>query len=314
MMKNDKTMLSRVAGSSRRNAALFILGLLTAVPAFAQKAYESAEAAAGAFQAAVASGDKAALNTVLGKNWRSFIPTKGVEREDIDVFLAAWAKGHRIIAQTTDKSLLEVGTEGWTLPIPIVRAKAGWQFDPAAGADEMRTRRIGRNELATIQATLAYFDAQKEYASEDRNGDGVLEYAQKFKSSKGKRDGLYWPVSGKEPESPLGPLVADMKPGEGYHGYRYKILTGQGKAAPGGAYSYLIKRRMVSGFAVVAWPLRHGDTGVMSFMISHDGQLYEKNLGPKSEAVASRMKLFNPDDGWTKVPLPASAQPVSSTQ
>ena len=297
-----------------KNAVLLAAMLLTSTMAMAQKAYDSADAAATAFQAAVAKGDKAALATVLGKNWKRFVPTQGIDKEDLETFLAAWDKGHRIVAQTPEKSLLEVGTEGWTLPIPIVKAKAGWQFDPAAGADEMRTRRIGRNELATIQATLAYFDAQKEYASQDRNGDGVLEYAQKFKSSKGKHDGLYWPVSGTEPESPLGPLVADMKPGEGYHGYRYKILTGQGKAAPGGAYSYLIKRRMVSGFAVVAWPLRHGDTGVMSFMISHDGQLYEKNLGPKSEAVASHMKLFNPDDGWSKVPLPASAQPVGTTQ
>ena len=297
-----------------KNAVLLAAMLLTSTMAMAQKAYDSADAAATAFQAAVAKGDKAALATVLGKNWKRFVPTQGIDQEDLDTFLAAWDKGHRIVVQTPEKSLLEVGTEGWTLPIPIVKAKTGWQFDPVAGADEMHTRRIGRNELATIQATLAYFDAQKEYASQDRNGDGVLEYAQKFKSSKGKRDGLYWPVSGKEQESPLGPLVADMKPGEGYHGYRYKILTGQGKAAPGGAYSYLIKRRMVSGFAVVAWPLRHGDTGVMSFMISHDGQLYEKNLGTKSEAVASQMKLFNPDDGWTKVPLPASAQPAGTTK
>jgi hypothetical protein len=171
----------------------------------------------------------------------------------------------------------------------------------------MRTRRIGRNELATIEAVLAYFDAQKEYATVDRNGDGVLEYAQKFKSAKGKHDGLYWPASGNEAQSPLGPRVADLKPSEGFYGYRYKILTSQGTAAPSGAYNYLIKGRMVSGFAVVAWPVDYGDTGVMSFMISHDGQIYEKDLGSKSSQIASEMKSFNPDDGWTKVPLPASA-------
>lgn len=291
----------------RRSAAVLLLGLLMSAPVLAQKAYDSAEAAAEAFKAAVAADDKTALNTVLGKNWKTFIPTQGIDKEDIDTFLTAWNKGHRIIEQTPEKSLLEVGSEGWTLPLPIVKAKAGWKFDPAAGADEMRTRRIGRNELATIQATLAYFDAQKEYASEDRNGDGVLEYAQKFKSAKGKKDGLYWPVSGKEPESPLGPLVADLKPDQGYFGYRYKILNAQGKAAPGGAYNYLIKGRMVSGFAAVAWPVRYGDTGVMSFLISHDGELYEKNLGPKSAEVAGGMKRFNPNEGWTKVPLPASA-------
>jgi hypothetical protein len=296
------------AGQSvRRRAVAVMLGMLMAAPVLAQKAYDSAEAAANAFQAAVAKGDKAALGTVLGKNWKTFIPDKSVDQEDIDLFLAGWNKAHRIVSLTPGKSLLEVGDQGWTLPVPIVKAKTGWKFDPVAGADEMRTRRIGRNELATIQVTLAYFDAQKEYASQDRNGDGVLEYAQKFKSSTGKHDGLYWQVSGSEPESPLGPRVADIKPGDGYYGYRYKILKGQGKAAPGGAYSYLIKGRMVSGFALVAWPLRYGDTGVMSFVISHDGELYEKNLGAKSAEIASNMKSFNPDEGWSKVPLPASA-------
>jgi len=303
---NKKITIAGTEQKMRRSLVALTLGLALSAPVLAQKAYESAEAAANAFQAAVAKDDKAALGTVLGKNWKSLIP-KDVDREDIDTFLAGWNKAHRIVAQTPDKSLLEVGDQGWTLPIPIVKGKAGWKFDPVAGADEMKTRRIGRNELATIQASLAYFDAQKEYAGQDRNGDGVLEYAQKFKSSKGKQDGLYWPASGNAPESPLGPLVADLKPGEGYYGYRYKILTSQGKAAPGGAYSYLIKGRMVSGFAAVAWPVRYGDTGVMSFLISHDGQLYEKDLGPKSAELAAKMTSFNPDDGWSKVPLPASA-------
>ena len=303
---NNKIMSVFAEQNVRRSIVVLTLGLALSTPALAQKAYESAESAAEAFQAAVAKDDKAALGTVLGKNWKAFIP-KDVDREDIDTFLAGWSKAHRIVAQTPDKSLLEVGDQGWTLPIPIVKGKAGWKFDPVAGADEMKTRRIGRNELATIQASLAYFDAQKEYAGQDRNGDGVLEYAQKFKSSKGKQDGLYWPATDKQAESPLGPLVADLKPGEGYYGYRYKILTSQGKAAPGGAYSYMIKGRMVSGFAAVAWPVRYGDTGVMSFLISHDGQLYEKDLGPKSAELAGKMSSFNPDEGWSKVPLPASA-------
>ena len=302
-------MKKKTTGTQQKmhqGAAVLLLSLLVSAPAFAQKAYDSDVAAADAFQAAVASGDKAALGTVLGKNWKAFIPTQGIDREDIDTFLDGWKKSHKLVSQTPEKSLLEVGDQGWILPIPIVKANTGWKFDPVAGADEMRTRRIGRNELATIQATLAYFDAQREYATADRNGDGVLEYAQKFKSAKGKRDGLYWPASGNEAQSPLGPLVADLKPGEGYHGYRYKVLTSQGAAAPGGAYSYLIKGRMVSGFAVIAWPVRYGETGVMSFMVSHDGQVYEKNLGPKSAQIASGLKSFNPDDGWSKVPLPAS--------
>lgn len=307
-MKNYKSSFMFESRILCRTAGMLCLGFALSAPALAQKAYDSAAAASDALKAAVASGDKAALSAVLGKNWKTFIPTQGIDQEDIDTFLAGWNKAHRIVEQTPDKSLLEVGDQGWTLPIPIVKAKSGWKFDPVAGADEMKTRRIGRNELATIQASLAYFDAQKDYASADRNGDGVLEYAQKLKSSKGTHNGLYWQASGSEPESPLGPLVADLKPGEGYHGYRYKILTSQGKAASGGAYGYLIKGRMVSGFAAVAWPLRYGDTGVMSFIISHDGQLYEKDLGPKSADIAAGMKSFNPDEGWSKVPLPASVQ------
>ncbi len=170
----------------------------------------------------------------------------------------------------------------------------------------MKTRRIGRNELAVMQAALAYFDAQKDYASVDRIGDGVLQYAQKFWSSPGKHDGLYWPVNADEEESPLGPLFAesDKKPGEGYQGYHFKILTAQGKDAPDGAYSYLIKDRMVSGFALIAWPMKYGDSGVMSFMVNHDGQLYEKDLGKQSDAIANKTTAFNPDASWRKVSPP----------
>ncbi len=305
-MKNYKSLLMIKSRTLSHVAIALCFGASVAIPAFAQKTYSSPEAAAAAFQAAVADADHKAMSVVLGEKWKTFIPTQDVEKEDIDVFLAAWGKGHRVVTQTPGKSLVEVGDQGWTLPIPIVKTAKGWKFDPVKGVDEMKTRRIGRNELATIQATLAYFDAQKEYASMDHNGDGVLEYAQKFKSSPGKQDGLYWPMAPNVAESPLGPLVADLKPGDGYHGYRYKILTSQGKAAPGGAYSYLIKGRMVSGFAVVAWPLRYGDTGVMSFLISHDGKIYEKNLGPKTADVVAGMTKFNPDESWAEVLAPAS--------
>jgi hypothetical protein len=170
----------------------------------------------------------------------------------------------------------------------------------------MRTRRIGRNELATMQAILAYYDAQREYSTVDHNGDGIYEYARKFVSTKGKKDGLYWEAPPGSDESPLGPLLAQQKPGggTGYHGYRYKILTKQGKEAPGGAYDYIIGKRMRSGFAGIAWPVRYGDTGVMSFMVSHAGIVYEKDLGPNGESVASAMTTFNPDSSWKKVSVP----------
>ncbi len=282
-----------------------LVGALASPLAHAQQAFDSAEAAANAFTDALRKVDRAALAKVLGANYKQFIKTEGVERADIEKYLAAWDKQHKVDAQG-DKATLAVGDGGWTLPIPIVKRKAGWQFDVAAGADEMRTRRIGRNELTTIRAILAYYDAQREYSSIDRNGDGIYEYARKMVSTQGKKDGLYWDSPLGLDESPLGPLIAKQPPkgGTGYYGYRYKILTGQGKDAPGGAYDYIIGKRMRSGFAAVAWPVRYGDTGVMTFMVSHAGIVYEKDLGPNSAAVAGAMTRFNPDASWKKSPLP----------
>ncbi len=281
-----------------------IAALLLPCCVVAQQIYPTAEAAADAFVDAIATSDDIALRNVLGADWKRFVRTDDIHRDDITTFLGAWAKSHHV-ESTDDRAHLVVGEQDWVLPIPIAKHKAGWRFDLQAGADEMRTRRIGRNELAAMQAALAYFDAQKEYASADRLGDGVLQYAQKFRSASGKRDGLYWPVDADEPPSPLGVLYADVKPGGSYYGYRYKILKAQGPHAPGGAYDYLIKGRMVSGFALVAWPARYGDTGVMTFMLSHDGQLYEKDLGADSAAVASSMNSFDPDASWKPVAGPA---------
>lgn len=273
--------------------------------AFAQQAYRSAEAAADAFTDALRKVDRSALTKVLGANYKQFVKTDAIDRSDIEAYLAAWDKQHKINTED-DKAVVAIGDQGWTLPIPIVKRKAGWQFDVVAGADEMRTRRIGRNELATIQAILAYYDAQREYAIVDHNHDGIREYAQKFVSTKGKQDGLYWESPLGLDESPLGPLLAKQKPkgGAGYYGYHYKILTKQGKDAPGGAYDYIIGKRMRSGFAAIAWPVRWGDTGVMSFMVSHAGVVYEKDLGPNTEAVASATTTFNPDSTWKKSALP----------
>jgi hypothetical protein len=187
------------------------------------------------------------------------------------------------------------------LPIPIVEGKGGWRFDARAGADEIRTRRIGRNELTAMQASLAYYDAQKEYATADRHGDGVLQYAQRIVSTPGMKDGLYWAELPGEDESPLGPVFGDDKPGDSYHGYLFRVLKAQGPNAPGGAYDYRIKGRMTAGFALVAWPLRYGDTGVMTFMVSHDGRLYQKDLGPNTGAIARSMTRFDPDGTWKEV-------------
>ncbi|MEJ8813367.1 DUF2950 domain-containing protein [Variovorax ureilyticus] len=269
----------------------------------AQQAYASAEAATRAFHDAIASNDVKALEKVLGPDWRRFVPRDAIGQSDFQAFLAAWDKKHGVVSNGTDKAALTVGEGGWTLPVPLVLKDGSWRFDPAAGADEMRTRRIGRNELSAMQAVLAYFDAQKEYAQRDRDGDGVLSYAQKLASTPGRRDGLYWPADA-QGESPLGPRFSSVKPGEGYYGYRYKILTAQGKDAPGGAYDYIIGNRMRAGFALVAWPIQYGETGVTTFMISHSGVLYQKDLGPNGATIAGEMKVFNPDSSWSKVTAP----------
>jgi len=283
--------------------AMLLACLLVSPFAYAQKAFPSAEAAADAFTDALRKSDRKALAVVLGANYKQFVPPQ--DRTDIEAYLAAWDKQHKINNDSDNKATLSVGEHGWTLPIPIVKRKAGWQFDVIAGADEMRTRRIGRNELATMQAILAYYDAQREYSTVDRNGDGIYEYAKKFVSTKGKKDGLYWESPLGMDESPLGPLLAEQKPkGPGYYGYHYKILTGQGKDAPGGAYDYIFGGRMRSGFAAIAWPVRYGDTGVMTFMVSHAGIVYEKDLGPSTDAVARAMTRFNPDPSWHKSPIP----------
>lgn len=282
-------------------AALIAVAAIFPDSAAAQKAFSNPEAAAETLVAAVEKNDAQALRGILGENWKRFIPTDDVDREDVDAFLAAWNTSHKMVAGADGRVHLAVGTDEWTLPIPIVKTGDAWRFDVKAGAEEIRTRRIGRNELAAMQAALAYCDAQKEYALADRNGDGVLEYAQRFVSSPGRHDGLYWETKPGEEESPLGPLFGNDKPGTDYHGYYFKILKAQGKHAAGGAYDYTIKSRMTSGFALVAWPVKYGDTGVMTFVVNHQGQIYEKNLGSKTDAVARAMKVFDPDTSWRKV-------------
>jgi hypothetical protein len=284
--------------------AAVALGIAAAPAAFAQQTFPSPMAAMNAFGDAVATSDEDALKTVLGADFRTFIPPVGAEGRYR--FLAAWAKSHALQLDGDSKALVAVGGDGWTLPIPIVKTGQGWRFDTKAGAEEMRLRRIGRNELAVMQVMLAIYDAEKEYARVDRNRDGVLQYAAKFTSSPGKQDGLYWPTKANEPQSPLGPAVVAARTAgggsdAGYYGYRYKLLTGQGKNAPGGAYDYTVRGRMIGGFAAVAWPVKYGDTGVMTFMVSHDGVVYEKDLGPDTAARAAAITRFDPDSSWQKV-------------
>lgn len=294
--------MNRMPRILRRLAGLLLWSgcVLSAAAVAAQASYPTADAAASAFVQAVRANDQAALANVLGTNWKDYIPVQGIDRADVELFLQRYDESHRI--DTEDgKTHLEVGKDNWVLPIPLVQATGGWHFDLKAAEAEIRVRHIGANELAAEQAMLAYYDAQRDYASEDRDGNKVLEYAQRLISTPGKHDGLYWPVTGDESESPLGPAFAEHTPGQDYHGYHYRILTAQGPSAPGGAYSYLVGGRMTNGFALIAFPADYGRTGVMSFMISHDGQIFEKDLGKNSAAIAQSMKSFDPDSSWQEV-------------
>ncbi len=270
----------------------------------AQQTFPTPEKAAQAFVEALGTehADQARLTELLGNEWHSYIPREGVQRSDVDAFLKQYHDQHSIEKTSDRKALLSVGSDHWTLPIPMVKVDKGWRFDIKAGQAEIRARRIGRNELAALQSVRTYHDAQMDYSSEDRDGDGALEYAQKIFSTAGKHDGLYWADDDSDQISPLGSSFGKAIAGEDWHGYHFRILDGQGPSAPGGAYSYLIGDKMSRGFALIAWPAKYADTGVMSFMISHEGQVFEKDLGAEGEKLARSMKRFDPDDSWKVVP------------
>lgn len=282
---------------------LMVATLAWACPALAQQTFATPDQAVKAFIEALGMqhADQARLSELLGEDWRTFIPRDGVQRSDVDAFLKQYREKHSLDATDDGKKLLAVGTQHWTLPIPLVYGANGWHFNLKAGSAEIRARRIGRNELASLQSVLTYHDAQMDYASLDRNGNGALEYAQKIFSTAGEHDGLYWAEDDSGEISPLGPLFGNTLAGDDWQGYHFRILDAQGPSAPGGAYSYFIGDKMSRGFALVAWPARYDDTGVMSFMISHDGEVFEKDLGPEGEALANAMKRFDPDDSWTPV-------------
>jgi hypothetical protein len=272
--------------------------------AMAQAVYPTAEAAAQALTDAIATNDETALAKVLGKDHRRYVPEGTIGEQDIYAYLGAWAQQHRIVE---DKEPLdghpaahvEAGTSGWTLPIPLIKVANGWRFDMRAARDEVLTRRIGRNERSAMQVALAIVGAQSDFRKvADR-------YADKFVSTPGKHDGLYWDTAPGEPDSPLGPLAETMpnKPNarDGYYGYHYRILTAQGPHAQGGAKNYLQNGRLTRGFGLIATPARYGQTGVMTFIVNQDGQIYEKDLGPASIRRAAAIKSFDPDSTWQAV-------------
>jgi len=276
------------------------------------QSFETPQAATDTLVAAVRSGDPKHIEQVLGTSSDKLI-NSGDPVDDArarERFLAAYDKQSKIEQNGDARATLVIGENDWPFPLPLIRQGGRWRFDVVAGADEVINRRIGRNELAAIQVCLAYVDAQREYAAAQGNVDGLHRYAAKFVSSPGRRDGLYWPTEDGQPASPLGPLATKARdegygksknaPKEPYHGYLYRILTAQGRDAPGGAYDYVVKGKMIGGFGMVAYPARWGSSGVMTFIVNHDGLVYQKNLGARTAAIASNMTRFNPDPTWSK--------------
>jgi hypothetical protein len=290
--------------------AAIVSPAVLAPSAHAQESFKSPDEAASALATAVKSGMKQDILKVLGADGEDII-SSGDDVADADTrgkFVAAYDAKHSLKVDGKKASLI-IGADDFPFPIPLVHAKSGWEFDTDEGRREILYRRIGRNELDAIQTCLAFVDAEDDYSDKDR-GEGIGVYAQRIVSSPGKKDGLYWPSDNND--SPLGPLAADAS-AEGYkagsepkpyHGYYYRILTQQGASAPGGALNYVVKGKMIGGFALVAYPADYGNSGVMSFIVNHAGTVYQKDLGEDTEARVKSMTSFDPDKSWTKVEPP----------
>ena len=288
-----------------------ILIVLAPVTAHAQQLFKTPDDAIGALVAAAKASDIKSIEAILGPGAPDIVESgdEVADRSAREAFIAAYDARHQIVKTTEDKAGLLIGQDGWPFPIPLVRRNEQWQFDVAAGREEVLFRRIGRNELSTIQVCLAYVAAQDEYAALDPQKDGARGYAQRIVSSAGKKDGLYWPAQPGEEQSPLGEFAASAsaegyRVGAGrnpYHGYYYRILKAQGPKAPGGAFDYVVRGQMIGGFGLVAYPAEYGNSGVMTFVVNHQGVIFQKDLGRATAQIASRMTTFNPDQAWTKV-------------
>ena len=290
--------------SIRRFAVMLAtLACFAAAPVLAQtkqKVFATPDEAVKELAAAAKANDVKALLAVLGAEAASviFSGDPDDDRAAYQRFAAAFADTNRLEKQGDAKMTLYVGKDDWPLPFPLVKTQAGWQFDTQQGREEVINRRIGRNELSVIQAMQAYVDAQIEYYERNPGKDKLLHYAQKVTSSKGKRDGLYYPTNNGERPSPLGSLFASASKSVPYHGYVYRVLTGQGPDAKGGAYDYIVRGNMIGGFALVAYPAIYGNSGVMTFIVNHDGVVFQKDLGPATASIAGKMRKFDPDASW----------------
>ena len=319
-ISNQKKRLAYCFGIAIIAAAVMVvgsyqIGIAADVKQVKQKSFKSPEEAAKALFDAAKAEDTKGLLAIFGPAGKEIISSgdEVADKAARERFVKAYEAMNKLERETDKKVTLIVGNHDWPYPVPIVKKGETWIFETMAGKEELLNRRIGRNELNTIETCLAIVDAQREYAMKDRDSDKLLEYAQKFASTPGKKDGLYWQTKEGEPQSPLGDLVAKaVKEGYGprkpsqsqgprpYHGYYFKILKAQGKNAPGGAYDYVVNGNMIGGFALVAYPAEYGASGIMTFIVNHDGVVYEKNLGKETGKIASAMTKFDPDKTWKK--------------
>ena len=295
-------------------AVLVLLLLMTgsqasAAPAEAQMRFGTPEAAVEALLTAFKNNDQGALTAIFGAEYADRLLTKekAAARESRKQVYQAAQEALILRKDTEDRVVLVIGPEAWPFPIPLVRSGSEWRFQTAEGLGEIVNRRIGANERGAIVVCRDYLIAQREYAGKIRDGSGVRKFAQRIISSAGKQDGLYWDptIAGGE-ESPFGPRVAEYlagggQPREPYHGYYFRVLTRQGSRAPGGRYNYVINGNMIAGFALVAFPAEYGQSGVMTFLVSHHGKVYQKDLGPRTRRIAAKMQAYNPDSTWSEV-------------
>jgi hypothetical protein len=276
--------------------------------------YPTPEEAAKALLDAAQSSDPGRLASLFGSRGAELLSSgdEVADKSNREAFVAMARERMSVDRTGEDRAILHAGKQDWPFPIPLAKSGDGWRFDADRGREEIINRRIGRNELSTLGVINGYLEAQFDYADVDRDGDGMSEYARKFRSEPGKFDGLYWEAQPGQPPSPLGPLVAEAR-AEGYalkaaaekptpyHGYYYRILTRQGPDAVGGKYDYIINGHMIAGFGLVAFPADYGNSGVMTFIVNHQGRIYQKDLGPKTAETAAAMKEFNPGPGWAPV-------------
>jgi hypothetical protein len=295
-----------------------MLAVATALPAVAAtaktgKTFPTPEKAVQELVSALQGNDTEQLSAILGPGSSNIVSSGDpvMDRENRERFVQIYKEKHSIGKPSATKAVLVVGKQAYPFPIPMVKKGEGWIFDTKAGREEILNRRVGRNELAVIDVMRAYVEAQRDYATMDVNHNGIADFAQKIRSTPGKKDGLYWEAKEGEEESPFGPLAAEAA-SEGYskpqseepvpyHGYYYKILTAQGSHAQGGGYDYIVNGNMVLGFALLAYPAQYGSSGVMSFIVNQNGTVYQKNLGKNTASIASAMKLYDPDQSWKKV-------------